>query len=83
MLYKITYEKIHILKRNQDYNVIGDFIIFKNLLFITKDDLGDVLINAKEGFVTFSTNYQEALMHKEKINDIMNNSNNINKKLAN
>ena len=83
MLYKITYEKIHILKRNQDYNVIGDFIIFKNLLFITKDDLGDVLINAKEGFVIFSTSYQEALMNKEKINDIMNNSNNINKKLAN
>lgn len=83
MLYKITYEKIHILKRNQDYNVIGDFIIFKNLLFITKNDLGDVLINSKEGFVIFSTSYQEALMNKEKINDIMNNSNNINKKLAN
>ena len=71
MLYKITYEKIHILKRNQDYNVIGDFIIFKNLLFITKDDLGDVLINSKEGFVIFSTNYQEAVIHKEKINDII------------
>lgn len=71
MIYKVTYEKIEVLRYKKDYKIIGNKIIFSDLKEIRTDYLGDLLLNSKEGFVIFSKNYKNALRDKEKINNII------------
>ena len=62
ILYKITDQKVIVMVKYRDYIISGGKIIFNDSKSIRVSDLGEVHINADEGFVIFTTS-------KGKIND--------------
>ncbi len=67
ILYKITDEKVIVMVKYRDYTIHGNKIIFNDSKSIRVSDLGEVHVNADEGFVIFTTSPEKIGKYFKKV----------------